>query len=196
MAFRFAARFAARLARHKVFQERLQEAMARRHNRIEREPRLSQCAPNVVLARFHSTLGAPLWANARLYYQTKNLGWVRPWVFFMIITIRPHTATVVPEVTPRAPWEPQDGPRSPQDGPRWPRDGPKTAPDGPKMAHDGPNGRPRVVHDGPHMVHRAPRAPQDAARQPFGPLNLRLTSRRPQNEPNMAPRSAPEAPKS
>ena len=48
--------------------------------------------------------------------------------FSMIITIRPHTATVVPEVTPRAPWEPQDGPRSPQDGPRWPRDGPKMDP--------------------------------------------------------------------
>ena len=66
-----------------MFQERLQEAMARRHNRIEREPRLSQCAPNVVLARFHSTLGASLWANARLYYQTKNLGWVRPWVILL-----------------------------------------------------------------------------------------------------------------
>ena len=53
------------LARSNELQEMTQDATAPRHIRIEREPRLPQCAPSVVLARFHSTPGASLRANAR-----------------------------------------------------------------------------------------------------------------------------------
>ena len=120
-------------------------------------------------------------------------------LFFYDFLIRTDSATVAPEAPPRAPREPQDGPRSPQDGSRWPQDGPKTAPDDPKTAQDGPNGHPGRVQDGPQMVPRAPpedlQSAQDAARQPFGPLLPQITPRPPQNDPKMAPRSAPEAPK-